>query len=89
MTIERMSVVAEETGLFESIRQTVFSMLASIVVFFAVVNYRTEYLFFAYPELLLVVLGLSILIGKYTGYRLFELYRFRNVRRPKTAGVSD
>ena len=36
-----------------------------------------EHLVFTFPELLLVVLALVVLAGRYTGYRLTELKRFR------------
>jgi hypothetical protein len=38
---------------------------------------RLEFLMFVYPELLLVLLGATLLIGRYSGYRLTELFRFR------------
>jgi hypothetical protein len=34
---------------------------------------------FVFPELLLVVLAIAILFGSYTGYRLNELFRFRDL----------
>jgi len=36
-----------------------------------------EHLIFTFPELLLVVLALVVIAGRYTGYRLLELRRFR------------
>ena len=33
---------------------------------------------FRYPETLGVIMALQLLIGRYTGYRLMELYRFRD-----------
>ena len=36
--------------------------------------------FFVYPEILLTVAALQILLGRYTGYRLSELYRFRSLK---------
>ena len=36
-----------------------------------------EHLIFTFPELLLVVLALVVLAGRYTGYRLLELSRFK------------
>jgi len=36
-----------------------------------------EHLFFVYPEILIVLLAVSILLGRYSGYRLMELWRFR------------
>ena len=34
---------------------------------------------FNFPEMTLCLLGVILLLGKYTGYRLFELYRFRDL----------
>jgi len=36
-------------------------------------------LFLVYPELLLIILGLLVAVGRYTGYRLTELLRFRDL----------
>jgi hypothetical protein len=36
-----------------------------------------EHLIFTFPELLLVTLAMAVLAGRYTGYRLLELRRFR------------
>nr|WP_265416054.1 7TM domain-containing protein [Orrella marina] len=41
------------------------------------INPYVEHLFFVFPELLLIVLALALLVGRYTGYRLVELLRFR------------
>jgi hypothetical protein len=38
-----------------------------------------EHLMFVFPELLLVLLGITLLLGRYRGYRLLELRRFRAV----------
>jgi hypothetical protein len=35
--------------------------------------------FFHYPEALILVLALQLLIGRYTGYRLTELFRFKDL----------
>jgi hypothetical protein len=36
-----------------------------------------QYLVFAFPELLLVLLAFILWFGQYRGYRLFELLRFK------------
>ncbi|HBE22328.1 MAG TPA: hypothetical protein DDW21_02490, partial [Verrucomicrobiales bacterium] len=38
------------------------------------IQYWAQY----FPELLLVLLAAILLIGRYTGYRISELHRFRN-----------
>lgn len=45
------------------------------------------YWFFPFPELLLVLLALILLLGRYTGYRLTEIKRFR-VLAALTSGKS-
>jgi hypothetical protein len=42
-------------------------------------NHLVEHLTFNFPELTLSLLGVILLLGKYTGYRLSELYRFRDM----------
>ena len=45
---------------------------------------QVQHVFFAFPEVVLVLIALTLLIGRYTGYRLTELVRFRVLaeRRP-------
>ena len=77
MTIERMTLVWEERGAREALEQAVGS-IAVATLCYVVMNVRiVEHLFFVFPELLLAVLAVTLLIGRYTGYRLTELYRFR------------
>lgn len=75
-TIERMSILWEEEGGREVWIQGSGSLLVAVLAYFAMMNEYAAYLFFSFPELLLVVLAVIILIGRYTGYRLSELFRF-------------
>jgi len=77
MTIERMSIVWEEHGAGDAIRQGVGSMGAAIVGYLLMINPYAEHLIFVFPELLLIILAVTLLLGRYTGYRLSELIRFR------------
>jgi hypothetical protein len=76
MTIERMSVVWEERGAADAIRAGVGSMFVAIVAYLAMGIKWLDHLVFTFPELLLVILALVLLAGRYTGYRLTELRRF-------------
>jgi hypothetical protein len=78
MTIERMAILWDEIGALKSIRQGVLSLFAASLVFLVIQDPNVEYLFFVFPELLLVVLGMLIILGRYSGFRLIELYRFRS-----------
>jgi len=77
MTIERMSVVWEERGPVDAMRGGAGSLLVAIVAYVAMGMNWLEHLIFTFPELLLLVLAAVILLGRYTGYRLVELSRFK------------
>lgn len=77
MTIERMCITWDERGPGEAIKSGLGSLLAAVLAFFAMNYPPLQYLVFAFPELLLVILALILLFGQYRGYRLFELFRFK------------
>jgi len=78
-TIERMSIIWEEDGSYEVLVQGGGSLVVAIVAYFAMTNPIMQFWTFNFPEFLLAVLGLIILIGRYSGYRLSELYRFASM----------
>ena len=77
MTIERMSVVWEERGAVDAMRAGLGSLVVAIAAYVFMVMPWLEHLIFTFPELLLVVLAFVVLAGRYTGYRLLELSRFK------------
>ncbi|RRJ84057.1 inactive transglutaminase family protein [Aestuariirhabdus litorea] len=76
-TIERMSILWEEDGPKEVVMQGGGSLLVAVIAYLAMTNRLVEHLTFNFPELLLVLLGIILLVGQYTGYRLSELRRFQ------------
>lgn len=80
MTIERMSVVWEERGPADAIRAGLGSLVVAVVAYVFMGMAWLEHLIFTFPELLLVILALVVLAGRYTGYRLTELRRFKALR---------
>ncbi|UVW36039.1 inactive transglutaminase family protein [SAR92 clade bacterium H455] len=78
-TIERMSILWEEEGGHEVLIQGSGSLLVAVLAYLAMSNNLVEHLTFNFPELTLSLLGMILLLGKYTGYRLSELYRFRDL----------
>ena len=77
MVIERMSIVWEERGPTDAFKESAGSALIAVLAFLAMTRAEVQHLVFVFPELLLVVLGLTIALGRYSGYRLSELLRFR------------
>jgi len=81
MTIERMSLVWEEFGAREAIQQGFGSLTVAALAFLLMSDKLLGHLVFVFPELLLVILAAMLLLGRYTGYRLTELWRFRAALR--------
>ena len=81
MTIERMSLVWEELGPTEALVQGFGSLAVAALGYLCMSSRYLEHLIFVFPELLLVVLAMTLLLGRYTGYRLTELWRFRSALR--------
>jgi len=75
-TIERMSIIWEEDGPREVFIQGGGSLIVAIIACFAMTNSTIGYLTYNFPETLLIILAIIIIVGRYSGYRLSELYRF-------------
>lgn len=81
MTIERMCIIWDERGASEAIKSGVGSLVAAIISYWAMSIESLQYLVFAFPELLLILLAFILWFGQYRGYRLFELKRFKALAR--------
>jgi hypothetical protein len=79
MTIERMSITWEENGARDAMLQGLGSLFVACLGYVVMTNENLMYLVFVFPELLLVILGLCLWMGNYTGYRLTELVRFKGM----------
>jgi transglutaminase-like putative cysteine protease len=86
--VERFWTLENEDSTFASFKtllQTLFMALVIAVVLSRPVVVRH---LFGYPETLGVVMAGQLLIGRYTGYRLTELFRFRDFLHDPPAGYS-
>ena len=80
MTIERFFIIIEESGVREAMITAAGSIAVAIFTYGIISWESLQLTFFVYPELILTVAALQILLGRYTGYRLSELFRFRKLR---------
>ncbi len=87
MTIERMSIVWEERGSVETVKETIGTLLVSISGYYVMNHPLLMHLMFNFPELLLIVLAVCMLFGSYTGYRLSEVLRFKDLASGKGGGT--
>lgn len=81
MTIERVSVAWEERGAGYAIKQALGSLVIAALAYMVMGQDRLQHLIFVFPELLLVLLAVTLILGRYSGYRLSELFRFRALAR--------
>ncbi len=78
-TVERMSLLWDEEGAWVAIKQILGSVVVAWVAFVVMRLHHVQHVLTFFPEVLLIVLAIIMLLGRYTGYRLFELMRFRKV----------
>lgn len=76
-TIERMSILWEEEGPKDVLIEGGGSLLVASLSYLLMSNPIVEQVTFNFPELQLTILGLVLILGQYTGYRLMELHRFK------------
>ena len=77
MLVERFSITLEEEGWREALKRALWSSGIAMAVYPVFRSESLELLFLSYPELVLVVIGVLIWLGAYTGYRAMEFLRFR------------
>ena len=80
-TIERMSILWEEEGAKDVFIQGGGSLFSASLIYLAMENKYIDHFTYSFPEVLLVLLAIIIMIGSYSGYRLTELYRFEPMVR--------
>jgi hypothetical protein len=85
MTIERMSVAWEERGAGHALKEGVGTLVVAALANVVMGWERLEHIVFVFPEVLLILLALILVLGRYSGYRLTELFRFRALARETAA----
>jgi hypothetical protein len=81
MTIEHMTIVWEERGAQLALQQGLGSLLVAVLAYPLLSMAFIQNFLFIYTETLLIILAMTLLLGRYTGYRLTELWRFKALAR--------
>ncbi|MEZ5455759.1 MAG: inactive transglutaminase family protein [Lysobacteraceae bacterium] len=87
MTIERMSIAWEERGAGHAVKEGVGTLIVASMAYLVMSWPPLEHLVFVFPETLLILLAVTLLLGRYSGYRLTELFRFRALAREASAST--
>ena len=82
-TIERFSVTQVEDGLATSIKTMLGTTLVAATAYFVMGLHNLRVYLFTFPELLLVIMAILLVLGRYTGFRFTELWRFREFREAR------
>jgi len=84
MLIERFSISIDEEGMRQSLTRMGWTIAVTMLVYPLFQSATIAHLMFGFPELVLVVMGVLIWMGGYTGYRVSELIRFRSLANQGT-----
>lgn len=79
--IERFSIYYIEEGPRNTIKTALGTLLVASLCYLLLSITWLKVMLFNNPELLLFSIGLNILIGSYTGYRLTEYFRFSGLKK--------
>jgi len=77
MTIERLSITWEERGSGHAMKVAVGTLFAASLAHIIMSVPELTYFVFTFPAVLLILVGFMLAMGRYRGYRLTELMRFK------------
>ena len=77
MTIERLSITWEERGGGHAFKVAVGTLFAATLAHLLMTVPQLTYFIFTFPAVLLIMVGFMLAMGRYRGYRLTELFRFK------------
>ena len=84
LTVERFSLIAEESGIVKAIKMAFFTLLVATSAFALMASRFLQAVVISFPETILLVVALYIYIGRYSGFRLMELFRFKHILRQES-----
>jgi hypothetical protein len=85
--VERFWTLETEDSTTASFRTLFQTMLIATVIALVLGLERVVHHMFCYPETLALIMAAQLLIGRYTGYRLLELFRFRDFLQPHSSSA--
>lgn len=77
MTIERLSITWEERGAGNVLKISIGTLIAASLAYLLIEIPAFIYFVFTFPGILLVLASFMLMMGRYRGYRLTELKRFK------------
>lgn len=82
ITAERFAREIEEIGWREALSKAVQTLVVVVLAYFAMRSTTAEAMLLAFPELFLWIVAAMMALGRWTGIRVVEFFRFRFVSPP-------
>lgn len=79
ITAERMALTLEEDGVIPTVKIMIQTLIVMSLSYMVMGSVALQALQIAFPELLLGVVAMNLWIGTWTGIRISELFRFREL----------
>jgi hypothetical protein len=79
LTAERLSITIEEKGNLKAFLILLQTLFVTAVCFAFMSNLFLQTSFLAFPELVFVIIGLNVWLGRWVGLRVFEIWRFKDL----------
>lgn len=79
LTVERFSIITEESGVLQALRVSALTLLVATCAYMLMAWRLLQSIVISFPESILLVVALYIYIGRYSGFRLIEFFRFRDL----------
>jgi hypothetical protein len=83
--IERFHVSADEDGMFYTLKLAAGTLLVALLCYLVLGSQQVGNFVLTYPEAHFFTIAVFIVLGRYAGYRLTELWRFRDLAEAKEA----
>jgi hypothetical protein len=81
LTVERFSIITEESGYKKAFQIAFFTILVAGLSYLLMASRPLQALVISFPETILVLIAIYMYIGRYSGFRVMELFRFRQIMR--------
>jgi hypothetical protein len=83
--IERFHVSADEDGMVHTLKLAAGTLLVALLCYIILGSQQVGDFVLTYPEAHFFTIAVFIVLGRYTGYRVTELWRFRDLAELKGA----
>ncbi len=81
LTVERFSLISEESGISKALLLSIWTLVVTALAYLLMSWRFLQAVVISFPESILLVIALYIYVGRYSGFRLMEFFRFRHLLR--------